>query len=89
MNDDGNGFGIPDPTQPESVEQLLTCAFPRFDLTIDPTTVHGECLVSRFALKAGVAIPDIIRTNAVAPPIRNVRELLKVKDLLVAIQGDT
>jgi hypothetical protein len=45
--------------------------------------------VSRFALKAGVAIPDIIRTNAVAPPIRNVRELLKVRDLLVAIQGDT
>jgi hypothetical protein len=45
--------------------------------------------VSRFALKAGVAIPDIIRTNVVAPPIRNVCELLKVKDLLVAIQDDT
>jgi hypothetical protein len=44
---------------------------------------------SRFALKAGVAIPDIVRTNEVAPPMTNVRELLKDKDLLLAIQGYT
>ncbi len=75
--------------QPESVEQLLACAFLRFDLTIDSTTVHGECLVSRFALKAGVAIPDIIRTNAASLSLSNTRERLKVQDLLVAIQGDT
>jgi hypothetical protein len=68
----------------------LSCAFLRFGLTVDPTAVvYGECLESRFTLKAGVAIPDIVRNNAVAPAIRNVRELLKVKDLLVAIQGYT
>jgi hypothetical protein len=53
---------------------------------VDATTVYGECLEARFTLKSGVAIPDIVRTNAVAPPMTNVRELLKVKDLLVAIQ---
>ena len=89
MNENGHGVIIPNPTDPESIEQLSACAFLRFDLTIAPTTVYEECLESRFALKAGVAIPDIVRTNAVAPPIRNVRELLKVKDLLVAIQGYT
>ena len=89
MNENGHGIMVPNPTQPASIEQLSSCAFLRFDLTIAPTVVYGECLEPRFALKAGVAIPDIVRTNAVAPPIPNVRELLKVKELLVAIQGHT
>jgi len=36
-----------------------------------------------------VAIPDILRTNTVTPPMTDVRDLLKVTDLLVAIQGFT
>jgi hypothetical protein len=89
MNKNGHGVSIPTPTQPELIKQLSPYAFLRFNLTTAPTTVYEECLESRFSLKAGVAIPDILRTDAVAPPIRNVREVLKVKDLLVAIQGYT
>jgi hypothetical protein len=58
----------------------------RFDLTIAPATVYEECQESRFALKAGVAISDMVRSNAIAPPMTNVRQLFQVKDLLVAIQ---
>ena len=89
MNENGHGIMVPNPTETALIEQLSSCAFLRFDLTIAPTIVYGECLESRFALKAGVAIPDRVRTNAVAPPIRNVRELLNVKTLLVAIQSYT
>ena len=88
MNEDGKRI-VPDATATASLRQLLACAFLRFDLTIDPTTVYGECLQARFALKSGVAIPDIVRTNAVAPPMRNVSELLDVKNLLVAIRNFT
>jgi hypothetical protein len=76
MNEDGRRIAIPDATSAASLSELPACAFLRFDLTIDPTTVYGECLEARFALKSGVAIPDIVRTNAVAPPMTNVRELL-------------
>ncbi len=88
MNEDGKRI-VPDATATASLRQLPACAFLRFDLTIDPTTVYGECLEARFALKSGVAIPDIVRTNAVAPPMRNVSELLNVKNLLVAIRNFT
>jgi hypothetical protein len=89
MNENGHGVIIPNPTKAESIEQLSSCVFLGFDLTIAPTTAYGECLESRFALKARVAIPDIVRNNAFAPPIRKVRKLFKVKDLLVANQGYT
>jgi hypothetical protein len=58
---------------------------------LDPTKVYGECLKSRFPLKLGVTIPDIIRTNnaAVASPMMDVRQLLELKALLVATQGFT
>jgi hypothetical protein len=88
MNEDGKHI-VPDATATALLRQLPTCAFLRFDLTIDPTTVYGECLEARFALKSGVAIPDIVRTNAVAPPMTNVSKLLVVKDLLVAIRNFT
>ncbi len=89
MNDDGKKVNVPLATEPTSINQLSACAFLRFDLVIDPSTVHAECLESRFTLKSGVAIPDMVRTNAVLPPLTDVRGLLKVKDLLVAIQGYT
>ena len=89
MNEDGKRVNVPLATDPISVNALPNCAFLRFDLVIDPSTVHGECRESRFTLKSGVAIPDMVRTNGVSPPITDVRELLNVKDLLVAIQGFT
>ena len=89
MNDEGKKVHIPLAMEPASTVPLPACAFLRFDLIIDPSTVHGECAESRFTLKSGVAIPDIVRNNAVTPPMTDVRELLKVKDLLVAIQGYT
>ena len=89
MNENGRSITVPNPTADASIEQLPSCAFLRFDLTIAPMIVYGECLESRFALKAGVAVPDRVRNNAIAPPVRNVRELLNVKTLLVAIQSYT
>ncbi len=86
MNEDGHSVRIPTPTLTELVEPLSSCAFLCFDPTIAPATVYEECLESRFALKAGVAIPDMVRSNAIAPPMTDDRQLLQVKDLLVAIQ---
>ncbi len=89
MNDEGKRVNVPDATAEKSITKLPLCAFLRFDLVIDPSKVHKECVESRFTLKSGVAIPDMVRTNAVSPPLTDVRDLLKVKDLLVAIQGYT
>jgi hypothetical protein len=88
MNEDGKRI-VPDATATASLRQLPICAYLRFDLTIDPTTVYVECLEARFTLKSGVAIPDIVRTNAVAPPMTNVSKLLNVKNLVVAIRKFT
>jgi hypothetical protein len=55
MNEDGKRI-VPDATATASLRQLPACVFLRFDLTIDPTAVYGECLEARFALKSGVAI---------------------------------
>jgi hypothetical protein len=74
MNDDGRKVNVPLATEPTSINQLSACAFLRFDLVINPSTVHTECLESRFTLKSGVAIPDMVRTNAVSPPLTDVRD---------------
>jgi hypothetical protein len=60
MNNDGKRVDIPRATEPRSINPLPSCAFLRFDLVIDPSTVHGECLESRFTLKSGVAIPGLM-----------------------------
>jgi hypothetical protein len=63
----------------------------RIPYKAQPTKVYGEFLESRFTLKSGVAIPGTIRrTNAAnPPPMANVRKLLKVKALLLAIHSFT
>jgi hypothetical protein len=43
MNEDRRHI-VPNTTATASLSQLSTCAFLRFDLTIDPMTVYGACL---------------------------------------------
>jgi hypothetical protein len=90
MDEDERSIAICDATAAApSLSQLPACVFLPFDPTIDRTTVYGECLEAQFAHKSGVAVPDIVRTNPVGPPMTNVHKLLKVKDLLVANQDFT
>lgn len=50
--------------------------------------IHREFLESRFTIKSGVAIPNIVRTNDVAQPMTDACQLLEVNTfLVVVIQG--
>ncbi len=89
MNDDGNQLTIPKATDAQSASKLVDRAFLRFDVTIHPSTAYSECTESSFTLKSAVGIPDIIRDNALTPPLLDVRQLLDAKTLLSTIQGVT
>jgi hypothetical protein len=68
---------------------LPQVAYIFFQIIVDPAQAYGKCAVPIETFKAAVMVPPAIRKNLVILAIKDLRELLHVKDVLDTISAVT